>query len=118
MKKIALCSITIILVFIQGCCSIFNGGPQDITVNSIPQGAKVKIGPYKGIAPYKVSIPKGKNYTITATYENETKTESLHKSIDGIYWANILIWPGLIVDAATGKMYKYDPNKYTFKFKE
>ena len=110
--------LTIILALTQGCCSIFAPGSQNISVDSVPQGAKIKIGPYDGIAPYKVSIPKGKNYMISATYENKKKTETLHKSIDGIYWANILFWPGLIVDAATGKMYKYDPDNYTFKFKQ
>ncbi|MBL7186294.1 MAG: PEGA domain-containing protein [Phycisphaerae bacterium] len=116
MKKSILCALLVALVFAQGCCSIFTSGPQTVSVDSEPPGAKVQIGPHKGVTPYQVSLPRGKNFVITATYGDKTETHTLQKSIEPAYWVNILIWPGLLIDLATGKMYKYEPTEYEFDF--
>ena len=116
MKKIVLTCMLVAFVFTQGCCSIFTSGPQTISVNSNPEGAKVKIGSYKGVTPYEVSIPRGKDYVIQATHDGKTQTLTLNKSIEPVYWVNILFWPGLIIDLATGKMFMYDPTEYEFDF--
>ena len=100
----------------SGCCSIFAGGGQVITVNSKPQGAKVQMGSLQGTTPYQVKLPKGKDYSIRATYAGKTQTTPLEKKIDGLFWINILFWPGLLIDAATGTMHKYDPVTYDFDF--
>ncbi|NIA06725.1 MAG: PEGA domain-containing protein [Actinobacteria bacterium] len=100
----------------SGCCSIFAGGGQVITVNSKPEGAKVQLGSLQGTTPYQVKLPKGKDYAIRATYAGKTQTTPLEKKIDGVFWINILIPIGLIIDAATGNMYKYDPTVYDFDF--
>jgi hypothetical protein len=104
------------LVFSPGCCSIFTPGPQTISVASKPTGANVKIGTYKGTTPYQVSIPRGKDYVIEASFNSKTQTQNLNKSIEPIYWVNILFWPGLIIDLATGNMFKYEPTEYDFDF--
>ena len=95
----------------SGCCSIFGGGGQMITVNSKPEGAKVQLGSLQGTTPYQVKLPKGKDYAIRTTYAGKTQTTPLEKKVDGVFWINILFWPGLIIDAATGNMYKYDGSK-------
>jgi len=118
MKKLVVLVLAAMLILNQGCCSIFTSGPQTISVDSKPEGAEVKIGPYKGKTPYEVSIPRGKDYVILATYGGETQTLSLDKSIEGVYWINVLFWPGLIIDLATGKMFKYEPTDYEFTFTE
>ncbi len=99
-----------------GCCSIFTSGPQKISVDSKPQGAKVRIGPYKGMTPYKVWMPRGKDYVIEVSYGDKTDSQALSKSIEPVYWVNILLWPGLIIDLATGSMFRYDPLNYEFTF--
>ena len=116
MRKSVLCLMLATSIFTQGCCSIFTSGPQTVSVDSQPQGASVTIGPYKGTTPYEVSMPRGKDYVITAKYQGDTQTQNLNKSIEGLYWVNILIWPGLIIDLATDKMFKYEPTEYTFDF--
>ncbi len=118
MEKKFLCVLLAMLLFTQGCCSIFTNNPQSISINSEPEGAKVKIGPYKGETPYQVTIPRGKNYVIEATLNGKTQTLSLNKSIEGVYWVNILFWPGLIIDLATGTMFKYEPTEYEFNFNQ
>jgi hypothetical protein len=116
MKKAILCVMLVAVVFTQGCCSIFKADPQTVSVNSNPPGAKVEIGPHSGTTPFQISLPKGKDYVITATYQGQTKTANLNKSIEPLYWVNILFWPGLIIDLATGKMFEYDPTQYSFNF--
>jgi len=100
----------------QGCCSIFTSGPQVVSVNSKPEGADVKVGPYKGKTPCTFTIPRGKDYVIQAQYRDKTETVSLEKSIEPVYWVNILIWPGLLIDLGTGKMWKYEPTDYELTF--
>jgi hypothetical protein len=115
MKKL-LCVLLTFALFTSGCCSIFTSGPQMVRVNSKPEGANVTIGPHNGTTPYEISLPRGKDYIITAKYQGDTQTQNLNKSIEGVYWVNILFWPGLIIDVATGKMFKYEPTDYTFDF--
>ena len=116
MRKILVVIILFTVCFNQGCCSIFTSGPQTVSIDSKPEGATVKVGPYKGITPYNVSIPRGKDYTIRASYNGKEEILNLNKSIEPVYWVNILFWPGLIIDVATGKMFKYEPTEYEFDF--
>ena len=116
MKKSVLCLVLAGSIFAQGCCSIFTSGPQTVSVDSKPQGASVAVGPFKGKTPYQVSVPRGKDYVITAKLGEETQTLNLNKSIEPVYWVNILFWPGLIIDLVTGKMFKYEPTEYEFEF--
>jgi len=116
MKKVVVMVTLVAVLFSQGCCSIFTSGSQIISVDSKPEGAKVKVGPHAGVTPYKVTLPRGKDYIIEASYEKKTETVNLTKSIEPVYWVNILFWPGLIVDIVTGDMFKYEPTEYNFDF--
>ena len=71
---------------------------------------------YKGKTPYQISLPRGKDYVIVAKYGDKTETLTLEKSIEPVYWVNILIWPGLLIDLGTGKMWKYSPTEYDISF--
>ena len=116
MKKSILCVLLAIAFMSQGCCSIFTPNPQLISVDSKPEGAKVRIGQHKGTTPYSVSLPKGNSYIVEASYAGETQSLAMNKNIEPVYWVNILFWPGLIIDLATGKMWKYEPTHYEFDF--
>ncbi len=116
MKNVCVCVLLMMSLLTQGCCSIFTPNPQLISVDSKPEGAKVQIGEHKGTTPYTISLPRGKNYVIQASHEGETQTLELNKGIEPVYWVNILFWPGLIIDLATGKMFKYEPTHYEFDF--
>jgi hypothetical protein len=115
-KQVLCVLILAVLLFSQGCCSLFKSDNQVITIDSEPDGADVEVGPYRGKTPYTVDIPRGKEYTIRTTLNGETQTRKMNKEIAGLYWVNILIWPGLIVDLATGKMFEYQPATYNFNF--
>ena len=116
MKKSIVCVLLAVSLLTQGCCSIFTPNPQSVSVDSKPEGAKVQIGQHKGTTPYTVLLPRGKDYVIQASYEGKTETLNLNKNIEPVYWVNILFWPGLIIDLATGKMFKYEPTHYEFDF--
>lgn len=116
MRKSVICTVLAMLLFNQGCCSIFTNDPQNISVDSEPKGAKIQIGPFEGTTPYQVSMPRGKNYVIQATFEGKSKAMALNKEIEPLYFVNILFWPGLIIDLATGAMFEYDPTHYSFDF--
>lgn len=117
MMRVALIAAAFSLVLMtQGCCSLFTSSPQTLSINSKPEGAKVQIGQYEGVTPYQLSMPRGKDYVIQATYQGKTKTQTLERKVEPVFWINILFWPGLIVDVVTGDMFKYDPTTYTFDF--
>jgi len=112
-------AVTMLLaVSVSGCCSLFRESNQLVKVDSKPQGAVVKVGEAQGRTPFEITMSKGKEYVISATLAGETKSQTLNRRIDGLYWVNILVWPGLIVDAITGKMFVYDPIIYTFDFNQ
>jgi PEGA domain len=97
----------------SGCATIFHGSNQNVTLESEPSGANVRVGPYKGITPYTISMPKGKDYPIEYSKdEYQSASTALQKSFDGIGALNILFFPGFIIDLATGAMFRYDPDRY------
>jgi len=116
MKK-CVCVSIVVMLLASGCCSIFTSGPQTVSIRSEPPGAKVEVGPHTGVTPYSVTLPRGKNYVITAKLDGKAQTRTLQKSIEPVYWVNILFWPGLIIDLATGKMFEYQPTLYKFDFR-
>jgi hypothetical protein len=116
MEKKLLCIFLAMLIFSQGCCSIFTNQPQKITVKSKPEGADVKVGPYKGKTPFEQMVPRGKDYLITADYQGKSQIQNLEKKIEPIFWINILFWPGMIIDLVAGDMFKYEPTDYEFDF--
>jgi len=116
MKKAMLCLATVAIIFSQGCCTIFCDGTENISIKSNPPGAKVEIGQYEGVTPCDLRIPRGKSLPVQANYMGKTKTQTLEKGIEPIYFINILFWPGLIIDLATGKMWQYEQTDYTFDF--
>ena len=116
MRQATACVLLAMSLLTQGCCSVWTRGPQPVAVKSLPPGAEVQIGPHSGTAPYRVLLPRGKNYVITAELGGQTKTLKLRKNIERVYWANILFLPGFIIDFATEKMFNYEPKVYTFDF--
>lgn len=119
MKKFALMILLFVyLIIASGCATIFTDDSQNITFDSEPEGARIKIGPYTGITPCALLIPKGKNFAIEASYGAKKQVQPLTTKMAGSTLINILFWPGFIVDAMTGNIKKYDPDHYTFNFSE
>ena len=105
-----------------GCASIVSDSHYPISVTSEPTGAHFEVRNSSGLVvqsgttPATVSLESGDGYFSGADYTVNFKKEgydsqalTIESSIDGWYWANIgfggLIGM-LIVDPATGAMYK------------
>ncbi len=123
MRKV---SVVFLALLITGCASIISKSQYPVTVSTNPSGAKIIITNSQGIQVFNGTTPNtvtlnakkgffsGQSYTIRAEMEGyETSTISLTPGVDGWYVANILfggVIGLLIVDPATGAMWKLDEN--------
>lgn len=131
-KLLLLVSVAIVLQY-TGCATIVGGGSsQAVTLKSEPSGAMLKIYDkngacvHSGIAPMTVTLKrgagyfKGQDYRVSAEKEGYATGESfISRSMNGWYVGNILfggLIGLLIVDPATGSMYKLD-KEVTVKLK-
>ena len=118
MRRIILVLTCILLA--GGCATIFSGTDEDITFDSEPSGATVRIdGIVVGTTPTTVEVdrPGFEDQDITLELEGyEDRRFELDKEFNTVSILNILFWPGFIVDALTGAIYKYDKDTYSVDF--
>ncbi|MGI0119294.1 hypothetical protein [Zooshikella sp. RANM57] len=111
--------------FISGCASIVSEDVYPVAINSTPASSTFIIRNeegktiHQGTTPETVSLNAGNgyfsgaDYTVTFSREGYNDlTINLESTVDGWYWGN-LFFGGLIgmliVDPATGAMYKLPP---------
>ena len=106
-------------VMSSGCATLLSGTSQNVTINSNPPGAHVKIGYQSGITPVTLSVPKGKDYPIEISQGPDKRIVPLRRNVDVFTFLNIIppLWPGFIVDAVTGSITKYDPDIVSIDFR-
>lgn len=125
MKKLILSTVVAAAVGISGCASIISDSSYPVTINSSPDGASFRVvnmkngmDVMKGETPATISLGSSSGYFSRATYSVEfdkpgydSQSFVLESSVDGWYFANILfggLIGMLIVDPATGAMWKLD----------
>ncbi|MEX6686539.1 hypothetical protein QTN47_03485 [Danxiaibacter flavus] len=107
-----------------GCASIVSKSNWPFSVDTNPAGAEISVTNRKGIEVYKGTSPAAfklksgssffakESYTITLTKSGfETKKMTVECKLNGWYFGNILLGGVigmLIIDPATGAMYKLD----------
>lgn len=116
MKKSLLILATLFAV--SSCATMFNGGSQTILANPSnvsDEGVTVDVstssGSYKTKLPATiVSSPSTFSEVVIRVRDKcyEENQVQVKKSVTPSYWVNILIWPGLIIDAMDGYMWKFD----------
>ena len=110
------------ILSLHGCASIVGESEYPVAVLSAPEGASFEIRNrsgqivHTGNAPSTVTLKSGKGYfsgqTYTLLFKKDgysDRTVTLDSDISGWYWGNILfggLIGMLIVDPATGAMYK------------
>jgi uncharacterized protein YceK len=120
-------SVLLVVVFlsISGCASILSKSQYSVTITSNPQGATITIVDkegkqiFQGTTPTIVILKSGAGFFKGATYTvsfkkpgYEPQTVVIKPDIDGWYIGNILfggLIGLLIVDPATGAMWKLPP---------
>lgn len=125
MKKLILSAVVATSAGISGCASIISDSSYPVTINSSPDGASFKVvnmkngmAVMKGETPATISLGASSGFFSRATYSVEfdkpgydSQSFVLESSVDGWYFANILfggLIGLLIVDPATGAMWKLD----------
>ncbi len=121
MKKILLISLLAVVSVLSGCATIVSGTSQNVNVQVVDSNhhlitdAKCNLTDGNGVSylvssnPGSVILPRvygGLNVYCTAPgyYQNQI---GLGSSFNAWVVADVLFWPGAIVDAATGAAKKY-----------
>ncbi len=108
----------VFLVMGSGCATVFAGGPDDVPIRSIPEGAMVLLdGVPVGETPVVVTLPReGKGRFSLELDGYEKRTVDVDKVVNGatffnLVWAVPPFWPVLpvafLVDFASGDYRKY-----------
>lgn len=116
--------VSLTLIIFSGCASIVSKSNWPVSIDSRPSGATVSIVNRKGIEVYNGKTPAAlklksgskffsrESYTLTFTLEGyKTQKVNLECKVNGWYWGNLLLGGVigmLIIDPATGAMYKLD----------
>ena len=129
-KKFLLSAFSIYSVFcFSGCASIVSRSEYPVVISTnAPEATVVVRNPSTGLmlsqgpAPLSVSLSSGAGFFQSASYlcevknkENKIQVRSLNASFDPWFIGNFFIpfglW-GMIIDAATGAMFRLDDNVY------
>ena len=120
MKRVVLYGAMVAAVASAGCASIVKGKNQTITVTSNVDGAEVLLdGQRLGTTPFTGLAPKNKQMLVVQKAGYQTANVSLSKTLEPIFWGNIIIGGtlGSITDFATGAAYQYAPATYQVELK-
>lgn len=87
------------VMFLSGCASIFQPGPNDIQVNSKPQGAKVYLdNNLVGVTPMRIPLKNRDNGVIKFELSGyKTQTVELHKTLSGTIFLNLASGPFFVI---------------------
>jgi len=126
--------IIITCAFLSSCASIVSKTNWPVSIDSKPEGVHVSITNKRGVeiftgkTPLVTKLKSGsgfftkESYTVVMTYNGiEKRTINLECSVNGWYFGNLFIGGligMLIVDPATGAMYKLDRKEVYEVFKE
>ena len=110
------------IVALPACATVTSGGSQQpVAITSIPSRAVVKVNGWeRGTTPGVFRLPRNTPAMVSLELQGyEPYQIYLSRSINGWFWVNIPFFPlGLIVDAATGAMYKLTPERISVEMRE
>jgi PEGA domain-containing protein len=89
---------------LTSCTTILSPNPQPVAVNSSPPQATVLVnGSPMGSTPTTVNLDRKLTYTLELQKPGSVPyAQMLTKTVDPIFFLNILFLPGFLVDLATG----------------
>lgn len=122
MKKIITMAVSCAIVAtLTGCASIAGNNSRAVSVNTTPAGAGIFVDNQEyGVSPTTITLPTyiygGKTVTVKkAGYRDQTLP--VNTAFQPIAILDILLWPTIIIDAATGNLVKIDPASTNLNFK-
>ena len=108
-----------IIYLVSGCATIFSGKTQNVTINSFPAGATVKVsGRVVGKTPIILALNRKGYSPITLELAGYEKAYvPVRKGFNNMFWANILFIYGSSTDVTTGATGEYEPSSYRVSMK-
>jgi len=104
------------VIFSSGCASIVKGRYQEVSFQSMPDGATVTVdGRTLGKTPITANLLKSSGRIIIFEKDGyKPLTMSLETRMSGWFWGNIVLggFLGSSTDAATGAINEYSPSQY------
>jgi hypothetical protein len=113
-------AVAAVTILAAGCATIMKGKTQSISVSSNVDGADVLLDGQKiGTTPFTGPVEKGKDALTIQKSGYKTATVVLSKSLEPIFWGNIITGGtlGSITDFASGSAYQYAPATYQVDLK-
>lgn len=123
-KKLSIIALSVVILSMTSCASILSESSYPITINSTPSEAVIVVTDKKGVevfrgqTPSTINLKSGSGFFGKAHYQVKfmkdgynSKTVPVKFKLDGWYFGNILVGGViglLIIDPATGAMYKLD----------
>ncbi len=107
--------ISVVLLSNSGCASIVSGKTSSVDIRSNPEGAAVFINEMEmGSTPMIIDLKRKQRHTIKVVKDGYT--EEIRTTRKGFNWwfvGNVIFGGivGIIVDFATGAVYKVEPEK-------
>lgn len=104
---------------LSGCATLLSGTSQTVTVDSYPPGAKVALGLQTGTTPASFVVPKGRDCPVQISQGPDKRVVILRRRMDPVTLLNVIppLWPGFVVDWATGALTKFDPDVVSVDFR-
>jgi hypothetical protein len=100
-----------------GCATIMSGSTEQVTIESEPSDAPLKLMPgfYEARTPASLDLPRGDApYLVTMELAGyEPQRSYIRAAPNGWLWGNVLLGGpiGVIVDWATGALWKLEPTE-------
>ncbi len=118
-KKIAaLGLLTGAVISSTGCSTMFGDNERVVAINSVPNGAKVVVNnvALNDATPTKIVVSDMFSPTLISVQTKGCKVQqfTIDPEFQNVGFWNILLWPGFVVDAATGDMMKIPENQRVF----
>ena len=107
-------------ILLSSCASIFSRSVYPVRIKTVPSGLTVRVTDYHGKVLYKNKTPfntdlkASQGFFKAARYNLEiingddvVQQDQIHAALDKIYLLNIPTLIGLLIDPATGAMYRF-----------
>jgi hypothetical protein len=94
----------------SSCASLFHGTHQTVPITTDPPGATVSIGGETYVTPTDASLARNRDYQVIANKAGfQQATSSIHSSLSGLTFLDLIFIIPWAVDLADGAAYKLDP---------
>ena len=106
-------ALAVLLATVPGCATIFSGSQSYVLLETRPPGAEVYVdGQPRGRTPMEVGMRSSSDHTVQLRRPGyQDVTVQLFSSFNAVSLWNIFVWPGFLIDLATGAIWETDQDE-------